>query len=229
MTKKKNKAIKNQIMLKFIIKSCFILLLITSCNSTKTKVSFLVTSSYLKNIDSIKMQTPYRVLNAGHGYRLSNLPTKLRNMRDSQTEQYTAWDEIDKNYKIESTVHIDTINKSEIRISRGVTKWLFKEDKRLEKQISLEDLKKLFIAEGVKFNDFKIIDEKVVEYDGGIKNRKIELLYKGTINEITIRRKGTISIDTYLISQIPYWESKGHQFSSTTTETIEKYAHKIKN
>ncbi|WP_148229699.1 hypothetical protein [Cellulophaga algicola] len=150
-------------------------------------------------------------------------------MRDSQTKQYDAWDEIVKNYKVESTVNIDTINKSVIRISRGMTKWLFKEGKRLEKQINVSDFKKLLIDEGIKLNDFKILAEKEIEYDGGIKNTFLELWYKGTVNEIIIRGKGTISIHTYLISQIPYWESQGHQFSTTTSETIEKYAHKRDN
>ena len=216
-------------MLQSIIKYCLITLLTISCNPTKTEVSFLVTSEYLENIDSIKAQTPYKVLNAGQGYRLSNLPSELRNMRDNQIKQHDAWDEIEKDYKVESTVHIDTINTSEIRISRELTKWLFKEGKRLEKQITLDDLKKILIAEGIKLKNLKIIDEKVLEYDREIKNRKIELLYKGTINEITIRRKGTISINTYLESQIQYWESKGHQFSTTTSETIEKYTHKREN
>jgi hypothetical protein len=210
-------------MLKFIIKNCFIILLITSCNSTKTEVSFLVSGKYLENIDSIKTQTPYKVTNIGDGYRLSNLPSKLRDMRDSK-DKYVAWDEIEENYKVESTVHIDTISKLEIKISRGVTKWLYEGNQKIEKRISVEEFKKLLNDEGVKPKDFEILNEKEIGFDGGVKVTYLELWYDGTVNEIRIHRKGVVRINTYLISQIPYWESQGCQFSTTTKETVEKYS-----
>jgi hypothetical protein len=216
-------------MLKFIIKIFTLCVFTVSCNVSNPKFNFLVTSNYLEDIDSIKTQTPYRVLNVGHGYRLSNLPTKLRNMRDSQIKQYDAWDEIQEDYQVESTVHIDTISNSEIRISRGVYKWIYENDKRVQKRISFEEFKQLLNAQGIDLKNIEVLSQKEYEWSGGAKSTFIEIRYKGTINEIRLDEKGIVNIDTYLISQIPYWESQGHQFSTTTPETIEKYTHKRGN
>ncbi len=169
-----------------------------SCNEP-SNITILVSSDYLTNIDSIKTQTPYRVLNAGHGYRLSNLPTKLRDKRDSKYK-YDAWDEITEKYKAESTVHIDTISDSKIEIGRYTVKWLYDNNNQsVEKRISISEFKELLNKEGVKSEDYKIIKEKEVEYDGNIKNTILHIQYKGTFNRVGISRKGEITVDTDLI------------------------------
>ncbi|QWX84334.1 hypothetical protein H0I23_01380 [Cellulophaga sp. HaHaR_3_176] len=199
-------------MFKFIIKSCFIILFATSCNSSKTEVSFLVTSNYLKDLDSIKKQTPYNSLNKGWNQAYSNLPIKLREKRDNRKTIYNAWDEIVEKYKIESNVEIDTISKSEIRIRRNLTKWVYDNGKRVNKRLSLAEFKKLLSNEGIQPSSYKILFESEQLWSGGLKSTFLELYYKGTVNKIRIDEKGTISNTTFLISQIPYWKSTGHQF-----------------
>lgn len=179
---------------------------IYSCSKTNN-VNLLISSDFLKNIDSVKTQTPYQETNIGSGFRLSNLPMRLNNTRD-----YKDWDEITENFRLESHLHIDTISNLKIIISRGVYKWLYDNEKRINKRISVEEFKNLLVSEGVYSKDFEIKNEIEVEYDGGSKSTNIELWYKGTVNQIKLMEKGIIDINTYLVEQIPYWESKGHHF-----------------
>ncbi len=217
---KKNKQIKMMKLLYFISKLFLLFTFITSCTSNK-EVPFLITSDFLSNFDSIKKQAPYKVTNLANcdvGY--SNLPMEIHTKRNSK-KIHKAWDEIVNLYKSESNFYIDTIN-IEIRVKRKLTKWLFENDKRLEKQITVDDFKNLLIKDGVKPNDFDIKQEREIEYDGGFKNKILELWYKGTVNNIRIGRKGDIHINTYLESQIPYWETQGYQFSTPSPETSGK-------
>ncbi len=219
-------------MLKFIISKVSVLLIVllfvSSCVKP-TKVTLLMSENNLKNLDSIKIQTPNNFLNKGWNQAYSNLPIKLREKRDNRQTMYEAWDEIVEKYKVESNVYIDTISKSETIISRVTTKWLYLKEKRNEKKINTKEFKQLLKSEGVLSSDYQIRSEKEVEWTGGSNSTFIELWYNGTINEVRIGGKGEIRIHTYLTSQIPYWESQGHQFSTTTPETIEKYAHKRGN
>lgn len=209
-----------------IVISIVTLLNTTSCTTKKTKVSLLVSSTYLNNIDSIKTQTPYKKINLVHDFNLSNLPTKLNNKRNHGPNKSAAWDEVVDNYKIESSVGIDTINYSKIIITRSVYKWLFKNNKRIKNRVNVNDLKQILISENIKPTEYKILEIKELEYDGGIKQTFLELRYKGTVNQIRLA-KGEIYVQTYLISQIPYLESQeGVQFSTTTPETIEEYKKK---
>ena len=215
--------IKKVMMLKYIInyKSLFLLIcLLVSC-SKKTNVNLLVSENNLRNLDSIYLQTPYKETNIGSGFRLSNLPMKLNGNRD-----YKDWNEITEKYRIESHLHIDSINSSEIRISRSVHKWVYINDKRITDRLTVLDFKKLLAIEGIQSKDFEIKNKKEIEYDSRIKNTYLELWYNGTVNKIKLLQKGQIDIRTYLISQIPYWETQGYQFSTTKNKTIEKYSKK---
>jgi hypothetical protein len=206
-------------MLKFTIKiTIFILffVILFSCDNPND-VKFLVSSNYLKNMDSIKTQTPYKVTNIGSGFRLSNLPMRLNGDRNAKD-----WDEITEKHKVQSFLHIDSLSKTNIVISRTTYKWLYKNEERVNKRINIEELKILLASEGIKSKDIEIKNEIEVEYDGGSKTTHIELYYKGTVNQVSLSEKGIIDVHTYLVEQIPYWESKGHQFSTTTPETIEK-------
>lgn len=222
---------KNLIMLKFIINKLSILLLlvlfVSSCVEP-AKVTFLMSENNLKDLDSIKRQTPYNSLNNGWNQGYSNLPDKLRNKRDNRKTMHDAWDEVVEKYKAESNVSIDTISKSEAIIRRHTKKWLYFENKRVEKRISVKELERLLMSEGILPTDYQIRLEKEVEWTGGSKSIFIELWYNGTINQILISSKGSIRIDTFLKSQITYWESQGHQFSTTTKETIKKYSNNKK-
>ena len=201
-----------------------VLIFFTSC-TRHPEIPLLVSSSFLSSFDSIKKQAPHEITNLGNdaiGY--SNLPMKLHNKRNSK-KVHIAWDEIVNEYKSESSFYINTI-KTETRVERNLTRWLYENNKRLERQITVEEFKQLLIKEGLKPNDYEIKRNIESEFDDGYKQLVIELWYNGTVNYIRIGGKGTVSVKTYLISQIPYWESQGHQFSTTTSETIEKFAHK---
>lgn len=199
-----------------------LVILITSCTTSK-EIPFLVSMGFLSNLDSIKLESSHKITdltNNGIGY--SNLPMKLRNKRNSK-KVHKAWDEIVNKYKSESNFYIDTIN-TKIIVQRRLTKWLFENNKRLEKQITIDDFKGLLIKDGIKSNDYEIKRNIVSEFDDGYKQLVLELWYKGTVNYITIGENNTIKINTFLKSQIHYWESQGYQFSTTTKETIEKYS-----
>lgn len=199
-----------------------LVILITSCTTSK-EIPLLVSMGFLSNLDSIKLESSHKITdltNNGIGY--SNLPMKLRNKRNSK-KVHKAWDEIVNKYKSESNFYIDTIN-TKIIVQRRLTKWLFENNKRLEKQITIDDFKGLLIKDGIKSNDYEIKRNIVSEFDDGYKQLVLELWYKGTVNYITIGENNTIKINTFLKSQIHYWESQGYQFSTTTKETIEKYS-----
>lgn len=218
---------KKMMKLLYTISKLLLITLFISCTNHK-EIPFLVTSDFLSNLDSIKKQAPYKItnlVNCDIGY--SNLPMKIRNKRNSE-KIHQAWDEIVNEYKSECIFYIDTFN-TKNRVKRKLAKWIFENNKRFEKQITIDEFKKLLIKEGVKPKDFDIKQKRVAEYDDGYKQLVLELWYKGTVNYITIGENSSINIETFLVSQIPYWETKGYQFSTTKLETIEKFVHKKRN
>jgi hypothetical protein len=190
-----------------------------------------VSADNLKNLDSIIKYNPYTFNNGVNQISYTNLPQKLRENRDKHGTIYNknAWDKITEKYKAESIVSIDTININTVAVKRNLTQYVYNDDIRVNKRLSIDEFKSLLLKNGITPQDYKILENREVEWSGGSKSTFLELRYKGTSNKITINRKGIIQITTYLESQMPYWESQGHQFSTTTPETIEKYTHKRGN
>ncbi len=206
--------------LKYIIRITILHLVFTiiSCSSTKsTKIEILVSADNLKNLDSIIKYNPYTFSNGVNQISYTNLPQKLRENRDKHGTIYNknAWDKITEIYKAESIVDIDTINTNTVIVKRNLTQYVYDEDIRIDKRLSIDEFKTLLLKNGITPKDYKISENKEIEWSGGSKSTFLELIFKGTSNKITINGKGIIQITTYLESQMPYWESKGKKFSST--------------
>ncbi len=187
-------------------------ILLFSC-AKPTRIPLLVSSAFLQNIDTIKVYNPYQFDNGVNQISFSNLPENLRKMKGDPRKASDTWNKIRNVYGGSSIINVDSIDKSKIVVHRRIENWINKEGKLINNPTNIKEFKELMSNEGINHTDYEIFKEKQIEWTGGTKSDYLELKYMGTINCVTINKKGNIRISTYLESQIDYWKSRGKHFT----------------